>query len=65
MISKSILSIISSYAFKYTNFEDWIDSKYINYKLLSSNPNAIHILEKNLDKVNWCHLSKNTNAIIF
>jgi len=30
---------------------------------LSSNPNAIHILEKNLDKVEWGELSINPNAI--
>jgi hypothetical protein len=27
------------------------------------NPNAIHLLEKNLDKVNWCRISYNPNAI--
>jgi hypothetical protein len=31
--------------------------------MLSSNPNAIPILEKNLDKVNWAVLSSNQNAI--
>jgi hypothetical protein len=30
---------------------------------LSRNPNAIPILEKNLDKVNWFELSENSNAI--
>jgi hypothetical protein len=30
---------------------------------LSKNPNAIHILEKNLDKVKWDNLSSNPNAI--
>ena len=30
---------------------------------LSSNLNAIHILEKNLDKVNWSNLSFNQNTI--
>ena len=30
---------------------------------LSGNPNAIHILEKNLDKVSWNALSINPNAI--
>jgi len=30
---------------------------------LSYNPNAIHILEKNLDKVCWGHLYSNPNAI--
>jgi hypothetical protein len=31
--------------------------------MLSQNPNAIHILEKNLDKINWKCLSSNPNAI--
>ena len=30
---------------------------------LSENPNAIHILEKNLGKVYWTYLSYNSNAI--
>ena len=30
---------------------------------LSSNPGAIHLLEKNQDKINWCELSSNPNAI--
>jgi len=30
---------------------------------LSHNPNAISILEKNLDKVDWSRLSSNRNAI--
>ena len=30
---------------------------------LSMNPNAIHILENNLDKVDWRFLSDNPNAI--
>ena len=34
-----------------------------NWGYLSMNPNAIHILEKNLDKVDWSYLSKNPNAI--
>jgi hypothetical protein len=35
----------------------------VNWWQLSRNPNAIPILEKNLDKVNWWYLSKNPNAI--
>ena len=31
--------------------------------MLSMNPNAIHILENNLDKVDWDELSINPNAI--
>jgi hypothetical protein len=30
---------------------------------LSSNPNAIHLLEENLEKINWSFLSINPNAI--
>jgi hypothetical protein len=35
----------------------------INWDNLSTNPNAIRILEQNSDKINWWHLSKNPNAI--
>jgi hypothetical protein len=35
----------------------------LDWKMLSRNPNAISILEKNLDKVNWEILSSNPNAI--
>jgi len=30
---------------------------------LSTNPNAIHLLEKNPDKIDWYMLSSNPNAI--
>ena len=30
---------------------------------MSKNHNAIHILEKNLDKIDWSELSVNPNAI--
>ncbi|MDB4352918.1 hypothetical protein OAA60_05765 [Porticoccaceae bacterium] len=39
------------------------DIVFINWDTLSSNPNAIHILEKNLDKIDWSGLSSNPNAI--
>src|SRR5207248_1632321 len=39
-----------------------IDQK-IDWDELSSNPNAIYLLEKNLDKINWGYLSLNPNAI--
>jgi hypothetical protein len=35
----------------------------VDWVSLSRNPNAIHILEKNLDKVDWVSLSRNPNAI--
>ena len=31
--------------------------------MLSRNPNAIHLLEQNPDKINWGWLSRNPNAI--
>jgi hypothetical protein len=31
--------------------------------MLSLNPNAIHLLEQNVDKINWNTLSENPNAI--
>jgi hypothetical protein len=44
-------------------FYDWIDQDKIYWRWLSSNPNAIHLLEQNPDKINWFYLSKNPNAI--
>ena len=35
----------------------------VNWRYLSSNPNAIHLLLDNKDKIDWCWLSKNPNAI--
>ena len=37
----------------------------INWYFLSLNPNAIHILERNLSKLNWVYLTTNPNAVIF
>ena len=31
--------------------------------MLCENPNAVHILEANMDKINWDILSENPNAI--
>ena len=44
---------------------DWDNKDILNSSLedLSRNPNAIHILEQNLDKINWDNLSTNKNAI--
>ena len=35
----------------------------VNWESLSSNPNALHLLEKNQDKIDWFFLSKNPSAI--
>src|SRR5436305_2060669 len=42
---------------------DNIIDQNIDWNFLSRNPNAIHLLEKNLDKINWSLLSSNPNAI--
>ena len=42
---------------------DWIPIDELNWEYMSSNPNAIHLLEKNLGKVSWYSLSSNPNAI--
>ena len=41
----------------------YIPSNKINWNNLSLNPNAIQILEQNVDKINWKYLSSNPNAI--
>ena len=42
---------------------DWVKINIIDWNILSLNPNAIHLLEKNPDKINWPLLSINPNAI--
>ena len=41
----------------------WIDINKLNLNKLSENPNAIHLLEANPDKIDWTWLSLNPNAI--
>ena len=43
--------------------KDFVQYDKINWRQLSTNPNAIHILEQNPDKIRWDMLSKNPNAI--
>lgn len=38
--------------------------KKINWTYLSLNPNAIHLLEKNQDKIIWFNLSKNPSIFV-
>ena len=42
---------------------DWIDINDLDWDMLSLNKNAIHLLEKNPDKINWLILSLNPNAM--
>ena len=48
---------------KFLKLRTWISIDKVDLNELSTNPNAIHILEKNLDKVYWYALSENPNAI--
>ena len=41
----------------------WIYIENLDWMSLSANPNAIHLLEKNPNKINWHNLSSNPNAI--
>jgi hypothetical protein len=47
---------------KFLKLRKWIQIDKVYWYVLSENPNAIHILEKNLNKVDWYELSKNHNA---
>ena len=47
----------------FMKLREWVPTDKLHWTNLSSNPNAIHLLEKNLDKVNWEMLSGNPNAI--
>ena len=38
---------------------DWIPIEKLKWYGLSTNPNAIHLLEQNMDKINWVWLSSN------
>lgn len=60
---KNIIDIIAEYAFEYTDFQNWVDEKKINWKMLNANPNALFILDKHPDKLNWHMLSYNPSAI--
>ena len=48
---------------KYMKLRDWIPFEKLYWEWLSENPNAIPILEKNLDNVKWKELYENPNAI--
>ena len=42
---------------------NFIDERKLKYTGLSTNPNAIQLLEKNQDKINWMMLTKNPAAV--
>ena len=46
-----------------TKLLDWIYIDKIDWRMLSENPSAIHLLEANQDKIDWTWLSGNPSAI--
>ena len=58
---KDVSNIIAEYSATY-ELLDWIDIDNIDWYMLSGNPNAMHLIEKNLDKVDWYWLSGNPNT---
>ena len=40
---------------------DWIPESNLDWNNLSANPNAIHMLEANPDKINWFRACQNTS----
>ena len=47
----------------FMKLHEWIPFNKLHWAVLSENPNAIHLLEKNLANVDWNWLSYNPNAI--
>ena len=62
ILNNDVLGIIFDYAGYYELLE-WIDINKLKWNWLSSNPNAIHLLEKHPEKIDWNWLSSNPNAI--
>ena len=61
-----LLNIVASFMVKpKMKLLDWIpiSEDELEWYYLSSNPNALHLLEQNPDKINWNYLSRNPNAI--
>ena len=42
---------------------NWIDMNKIDWRYLSTNPNAIHLLEQNQDEIYWDCLAENPSAL--
>ena len=58
MLSKDLLKIIASFLINPSyKLLDWVSADLLNYYYLSKNPNAIYLLEQNMNKVNWFNLS--------
>ena len=63
-IPLDVLKIVASYLVKpKMKLLDWVLLDEMNWMFLSSNSNAIYLLEKNMDMIDWGILSSNSNAI--
>lgn len=65
MFPRDVANLICDYEPK-LQLVDWVDEKKLDLSCLSSNPSAIHLLEKNIDgliKIDWWELSSNPAAI--
>ena len=61
-IPLDILKIVATYLTKpKMKLLDWIPLYKLNWDNLSRNPGAIHLLEQNMNKIDWLFLSKNPN----
>ena len=49
----------------FMKLREWIPIDKLDWKMLSRNPNAIHLLEQNLEKVHWRWLSANPNIFTY
>jgi hypothetical protein len=47
----------------FMKLRNWIDEIKLNYDFLSGNKNAIELLKKSPDKIDWSNLCMNKNAI--
>jgi hypothetical protein len=48
---------------EFSKLRDWIPLDKLDWRDLSRNPAAIHLLEQNPNKINWYYLSENPAAI--
>ena len=55
--------VVSFYTKPKMKLLDWIPEDKLKWKCLSENSNAIHLLEKNIDNINWEYLSSNPNLL--
>ena len=58
MFDENVINIILKYYWKDLKNKrkvllDWINIEWLSWDALSANPNAINLLENNIDKINW------------